>query len=147
MKMILSLIVFAAIGFASKFVYQKYFVGEACKPPAGMECGSLQHLRHVSREVSQGLPVHIDTDVKLNRVWARESEIVYDAQLVNYKSSQIDREKFETAFFVELRKFFCKSREGRMFRKHGITATFQVTGKDGFNIGTVSVGSADCKWT
>lgn len=144
MKTFAYLLILAAVSFGAKLGY-RHFTAVKCEPPPGIECGSLAHLRHLAREESARLPRQIDAETRLNRIWAREGEIVYDAQLVNYGVQDIDQPKFEREAHLRMRDEFCRSREARLFRQHQLVATFQVTGRDGFNIATISLSPADCR--
>ena len=55
MKLIMTIILSAVGIVAGRFIYHKFFAETPCNPPAGMECASLEHLRHVGREVSAEL--------------------------------------------------------------------------------------------
>jgi len=143
MKVFLGIVMLIIIAVVTKFVIPR-FSTPPCAPPAGMECASLEHLRHIGREISATLPKDLSSEVRLMRVWARDSEVVYDVRLINYSSREIDRAKFEKGAFDHMRKEFCGDPKMKAFKAYGVVATFQATGNDGINVGTITVGLSDC---
>jgi hypothetical protein len=145
MKM-LGIIILTVVGLvAGKYIANKVFTPkDPNPPPPGVEYGSLEHLRIITKEISATLPKDIDSETRLTKVWARESELVYDVRLINHASKNIDRDKFLDEAGKHIRKAACAEPRMKLLWKHGIMVTYQVQGNDGFGIGMISVGGRDC---
>lgn len=145
-KMIVSIVMSLLALNAGKLIYRTFLAPEdwGNTPPSGVEAGSPEHLRHAAEKINARLPKKMDSDTRLTRVYAREREFIYEMELINYSSRDLDSSQFLAQATPFVRSQACGNRGMKGFWKHGITATYQYLGNDRVAIGTVSVTPGDC---
>lgn len=145
-KMIVSIVMSLLALHAGKLLYRTFLAPEdwGNAPPPGVEAGSPEHLRHAAEKINTLLPKDVDSDTRLTRVYARDREFVYEMELTNYSSRELDSSQFLAQAQPFVRSQACGHRGMKGFWKHGITATYRYLGNDRVAIGTVSVSPRDC---
>jgi hypothetical protein len=128
-----------------RLVYRTFLApAQGSGVPPGVVEGSPEHLRHVADEINASLPKNVDSDTRLTRVTAQGREFIYEIELVNLSSRGVDGDAFIAEAGPLLRRQLCGTPAMTVFGKHGITATFQVSGNDRVVIGRIPVSSGDC---
>lgn len=91
------------------------------------------------------LPLMLDSDTKLENVKTKKNLFQYQYTLVNYTNEDLDVAAFETALTPIVTNQACTTPDIKQMMDKGATISFSYKGKDGKEVSTMNVTSADCK--
>ena len=113
--------------------------------PPGIQVGSREHLQRVAEKINATLPKQLDSESRLNHVYARERELIYQVELVNVSSQRLDIARFLSQATPMVRGQVCRAPGIKAFAKLGITPSVQVIGNDKIEIATITVLMSECE--
>ena len=113
--------------------------------PPGVQVGSREHLQRVAEKINAKLPKQLDSESRLNHVYARERELIYQVELVNISSQRLDIAGFLSQATPMVRRQVCRAPGINAFAKLGITPSVQVIGNDKIEIATITVLMSECE--
>jgi hypothetical protein len=90
------------------------------------------------------LPLMLDEDTKLENVKTKKKLFQYQYTLVNYTVTDLDVAAFETALTPVVANQACTTPDIKQMMDKGATISFLYNGKDGKEVSTMNVTSADC---
>lgn len=119
-----------------------FLPGLAAKNLARSEDG----LKRIAAEASKGLPKMIDAETRLNRVEASGHVLIYQYDMPNYSTSQMDLKVFHDALLPSVRSKSCTLKDARqMFIDNGVTLRYHYVDKAQAEMDTIDITLADCK--
>lgn len=104
-----------------------------------------QTLADGSRAVNKTLPVMIDQGTRLDSTEASDKVFLYNFTFVEHEASEIDALDFQGSMKPTIARGACEDEASRFFLQNGVRYSYRYHGKDGKEIATITVGSADCE--
>ncbi|AFW94610.1 hypothetical protein FJR06_07085 [Dolichospermum sp. UHCC 0352] len=103
-----------------------------------------QALWKAANEINKFTPVQIDQETMLNNVGVEGDKLVYNYQLINYSSFQLDGSKFAYALLPNVQNSLCSTPETKLALQKGVSFAFCYFGNDSRFITKFIIDPADC---
>lgn len=103
-----------------------------------------QALWKAANEINKFTPLQIDQETILNTVGVEGDTLVYNYQLINYSSFQLDGQKFAYAMFTEVQNSLCSTPETKLALEQGVSFASYYFGNDSRFITKFIIHPADC---
>jgi hypothetical protein len=110
--------------------------------PLGAQAISDAELQQAADAVNQRTPLMVDKDTRLDNATSGKQRLIYNYTLINYKSGDLDREKFESALRPGLLKAGCQTLKPLL--SEGVSVHYVYKGKDAGTVGSVILSPGDC---
>lgn len=103
-----------------------------------------QALLQTANYINQSTPIQIDQETVLVNSNAQGNTLTYNYVLINYPSSQIDRDKLLSALYSPSRNLVCSHPDMQSALRDGISFGYSYSGNDNIFIMRFTVSPADC---
>ncbi|QYX33219.1 hypothetical protein [Sphaerospermopsis torques-reginae] len=103
-----------------------------------------QALWKTANEINKSTPIQIDQETILNNVGVEGHRLVYNYELINYSSFEIDAQKFAYAILPVIENSICSIPETKLALQKGVSFAFCYFGNDSRFITKFIINPADC---
>jgi len=104
-----------------------------------------QVLAEAAREINKLVPMVVDKGLRLDGTVGAKKVLLYNYTLVDHKASTVNVDEFRRGMRAKLVPGVCGDEAMQFLLKNGVRYRYRYRGKDGREIATITVGSADCK--
>ncbi|WP_413174154.1 hypothetical protein [Anabaena azotica] len=103
-----------------------------------------QALWKAASEINKFTPIQLDQETILNNVGVEGDRLVYNYELINYSSFQLDGTKFAYALSPDVQNSLCSTPETKLAMQKGVSFAFCYFGNDSRFITKFIINPADC---
>lgn len=104
-----------------------------------------QVLAEASREINKAVPMVVDKGLRLDGTVGANKVLLYNYTLVDHEASAVNTNEFRDGMRARLVPGVCKDEAMQFLLQNGVRYRYRYRGKDGKEVATITVGSADCK--
>ncbi len=104
-------------------------------------------LEIAAKELNKNLPTMTDKEMRLERVTAEKSKMVYHFTLVHFTNWSMPFLKLKSLLYKDLKSQICNDNDSQMLLKKGVSIAYDYSDKDAKSIGTFSFDAKTCGLT
>lgn len=101
-------------------------------------------LRATVLAVSKNLPVMLDSDTKLDKISSEGNVLIYDYELVNFLSTDVDKVGLNAGLSTNLVKQVCSTPGLKSIMEKGGTLSYRYSGKDKLPVTELRIDLKNC---
>jgi hypothetical protein len=125
-------------------------IEEQTKAPQQSKCENASKddlsitLKAIVTMLGKQLPVMLDADTKLEKIWSEGNMLMYEYELVNHASTEIDSAGFEAVLKPTLLKQTCTTTSMKSILDQGGSISYRYNGKDKMTVAEISLNKDSC---
>lgn len=102
-------------------------------------------LLKASGEINKNLPMMVDSETRLDSTMGMNNTLRYNYTLVNRTADSISGQVLKAALETKLTNNVCSSDDMRIFVSNGVTVQYAYFGKEGTQIGVITIPPSKCQ--